>query len=85
MPLPPSSELELPALPPRYRIISLIGEGGMGKVFRAQDAERGEVVALKVVRTRTAGDLQRLEREIRALVRIRHEDGVRICEVGFAG
>ena len=57
----------------------------MGRVFRVHDADRGEDVALKVVRTATAGDRLRLEREIRALLKLRHEDVVRIHDVGLAG
>ena len=81
----PISPTPLPDLPPRYRILSLIGQGGMGRVFRVHDEERREDVALKVVRTATAGDRLRLEREIRALLKLRHEDVVRIHDVGLAG
>ena len=81
----PLSPTTLTDLPPRYRVVSLLGEGGMGRVFRVHDAERREDVALKVVRTATAGDRLRLEREIRALLKLRHEDVVRIHDVGISG
>jgi len=41
---------------PRYTIESLIGEGGMGRVFKARDHELDRTVALKLVRRELAGD-----------------------------
>src|SRR5438270_8046496 len=41
---------------PRYRIESLIGEGGMGKVYKAYDKDLDRIVALKLVRAELAGD-----------------------------
>ncbi len=39
----------------RYEVVSLLGQGGMGSVFRVRDRELGEDVALKVSRTTTLG------------------------------
>ncbi len=58
-----------------YRVIDLIGEGGMGVVYRADDDRLGRSVALKVLPHATAMDPHRrarLEREARALAALNH-------------
>ena len=53
-----------------YEITALIGEGGMGRVFRARDAKLGRDVALKVLPEAWSQDperLARLEREAQVL------------------
>ena len=39
-----------PSFGPRYKVLAKVGEGGMGEVYRAYDAELKAEVALKVVR-----------------------------------
>jgi len=46
----------------RYEMHSLIGEGGMGQVYLAQDIQLDRVVALKILPTAVAADPQRLNR-----------------------
>ena len=46
----------------RYRVIGLLGRGGMGEVCRADDLELGQAVALKFVPIALAGDPVRRER-----------------------
>src|SRR5262245_8442693 len=73
----------------RYTIESLLGEGGMGSVFRAHDARLDRHVALKVVRVEKAGDgapacdvMARLMREARAAAKLAHPNAVSIFDVG---
>jgi serine/threonine protein kinase len=57
----------------RYRLIGLIGEGGMGKVYRAFDPELEREVAIKVLPTELArepGYRERFRREARIATRL---------------
>lgn len=68
----------------RYEVLSLLGAGGMGVVYRANDPELGREVAIKLVRPRhaTVDARARLLREARALARLRHPAVVPIYDVG---
>ena len=58
-----------------YTILSLIGAGGMGEVYRARDTKLGRDVAIKVVADvflANPGRLARLEREARVLATLNH-------------
>lgn len=70
-----------------YTILGPLGEGGMGQVFAALDERLGRKVALKVLRSDTAGDPRsaaRLLREAQALARVAHPNVVQIYEVSEA-
>ena len=70
----------------RYRIIRLIGRGGMGEVYQAHDLLLNEQVALKTLRGDLAGDetlLQRFHQEISITRRVTHPNVCRIFEVGI--
>jgi serine/threonine protein kinase/tetratricopeptide (TPR) repeat protein/TolB-like protein len=73
---------------PRYRIESEIGEGGMGKVYKAYDSDLDRTVALKLVRPELAGDassLQRFKQELLLASRISHRNILRIHDLGDVG
>jgi tetratricopeptide (TPR) repeat protein/TolB-like protein/tRNA A-37 threonylcarbamoyl transferase component Bud32 len=70
---------------PRYRIESLIGEGGMGKVYKAYDKDLDRIVALKLVRSELASDpasMQRFKQELLLASRISHKNILRIHDLG---
>jgi serine/threonine protein kinase len=68
-----------------YRVEEMLGEGGMGIVFRALRQPNGEVVALKVLRTELAKDTtykRRFIHEARAASAVRHKHIVPVLEAG---
>lgn len=72
----------------RYRLIELLGEGGMGVVFRASDDELGREVALKMLKTAqaySAGQLERFQREARNTARLQHPSIATLYEFGHEG
>eukprot|EP00455_Lapot_gusevi_P053802 TRINITY_DN8481_c0_g1_i1.p1 TRINITY_DN8481_c0_g1~~TRINITY_DN8481_c0_g1_i1.p1 ORF type:complete len:328 (+),score=57.41 TRINITY_DN8481_c0_g1_i1:79-1062(+) len=62
-----------------YRVLSKIGEGTFGEVYKARNVETGEIVALKKIRVRRPhqGIPKSLLREIKALQLVDHENVVR--------
>jgi tRNA A-37 threonylcarbamoyl transferase component Bud32 len=70
-----------------FRVLQLVGQGGMGIVFRAEDTRLGRVVALKVMRPQFASDSaarQRFMREARAMAALKNDHVVTVYEVGVA-
>lgn len=65
-----------------YKVLELLGLGGMGIVYRARHQETGDVVALKTIRLVDEIQLESIRREIRALARISHPGIVRIVAEG---
>ena len=69
----------------RYKIVSLLGEGGMALVYKANDLITSKDVALKIMRPETAIDktnLSRFEREARAAAYLNHQNIVRVNNLG---
>ena len=69
----------------RYEILKLLGEGGMGAVYKAQDRELDRTVALKVIRPELAGNsevLQRFKQELILARKITHRNVIRIFDLG---
>ncbi len=80
--LEPGSELG-----PRFRIEFLIGQGGMGQVYKAYDKELGRVIALKVLRPELTSDpaaTQRFKQELLLASKISHKNILRIHDLGEA-
>ena len=75
-----------PAVIGRYRIIRLLGEGGMGAVYEAEQDQPRRTVALKVIRSGLASRelLRRFEHEAQALGRLHHPGIAQIYEAGTA-
>lgn len=69
----------------RYRIIALLGKGGMGEVYRADDLTLGQAVALKFLPDAAASDealLERFRNEVRIARRVSHPNVCRVYDVG---
>ena len=70
-----------------YEILSPVGEGGMGEVYRAADKRLGRHVALKVLRavfSRDVWALTRFEQEARSVSALNHPNIVTIYDIGQA-
>ncbi len=71
----------------RYRIIGLIGRGGMGEVYRADDLKLGQPVALKFLPERLSKDRALLDRffaEVRTARQVAHPNVCRVYDIGEA-
>jgi serine/threonine protein kinase len=69
----------------RYRIVGLLGRGGMGEVYRADDLRLGQAVALKFLPEALQGDAERLERfynEARMAREVSHPAVCRVHDIG---
>jgi serine/threonine protein kinase/dipeptidyl aminopeptidase/acylaminoacyl peptidase len=72
----------------RYRIVSLLGQGGMGKVYLAEDTKLHRKVALKILPLDLAADkdrIRRFEHEAFAAAALNHPNIAHIYEVGEQG
>jgi len=81
---PPQAPGEIGRLGP-YRVIRLLGKGGMGVVFEAEDVHLQRAVALKAMRpdiAQNASARERFLREARATANIEHDHIVTIFQVG---
>src|SRR3974390_1069284 len=82
MPLPPGQKLG------PYEIVSALGAGGMGEVYRARDTRLGREVAIKVLPASFATDserLRRFEQEARAVAALNHPNILAIYDIGQHG
>ena len=71
----------------RYRIVALLGKGGMGEVYRADDLQLGQTVALKFLpqdATRDEGAVARLRNEVRVAREVSHPNVCRVYDIGEA-
>ena len=68
----------------RYEILGLIGQGGMGRVYRARDTELDEIVALKVLQSdlvSSAEMVERFRREVKLARRVTHPNVARMFDI----
>ncbi|WP_163999309.1 serine/threonine-protein kinase [Pyxidicoccus caerfyrddinensis] len=71
----------------KYRVEALIGEGGMGKVYRARQLALDKVVVLKVLRHTLLSDertVARFQREAKAASRLNHANSISVLDFGQA-
>jgi len=71
----------------RFRVVALLGRGGMGEVYRAEDLKLDQPVALKFLPRAVEGDpllLERLIREVRIARQVTHPNVCRVFDVGEA-
>lgn len=71
----------------RYRVIGLVGRGGMGEVYRATDLTLGQSVALKFLPEAAVRDRRLLERfhnEVRVARQVSHPNVCRVYDIGEA-
>jgi len=69
----------------RYRVIGLLGRGGMGEVYRADDLRLGQPVALKFLPKDLASDARRLAQfhnEVRTARQVSHSNVCRVYDIG---
>jgi len=75
---------------PNYHLLELIGEGGYGLVYKAQQNNTGQLVAIKILKTNPDQDLQkrnhqkaRFERETKLCAQINHPHIVQLLDKGY--
>ena len=71
----------------RYRVVKLLGRGGMGAVYKCHDEELEREVALKIIRPEIASDtaiIERFKREIQLSSRVTHKNVLRVYDLGEA-
>jgi hypothetical protein len=69
----------------RYRVIGLLGRGGMGEVYRADDLKLGQSVALKFLPSKFSADaifLERFRAEVRNARQVSHPNVCRVYDIG---
>ena len=69
----------------RYRVLALLGRGGMGEVYRADDLRLGQPVALKFLPpelSRDAARLAQLHNEVRTARQVSHPNVCRVYDIG---
>jgi serine/threonine protein kinase len=87
-PEPAASNTDLPNFGDRYETIELIGQGGMGSVYKVKDRQLGTFFAIKLLKPELAKDktsVKRFEKEAEATSKLTHENLVTVYEHGCTG
>jgi tetratricopeptide (TPR) repeat protein/predicted Ser/Thr protein kinase len=69
----------------RYQIVQILGEGGMGAVYKAKDLELNRLVAIKVIRPELAKNsdiIDRFKQELLLSQKVTHRNVIRIYDLG---
>ena len=69
----------------RFRVVRRLGFGGLGVVYEAHDAVRGQRVALKTLRAADSQSVYLLKREFRALADIAHPNLIHLYDLVIEG
>ena len=88
MPWTPPSVDELAAAFPQLEVLELIGQGGMGAVYKARQKSLGRLVALKILAPQHAANpdfAERFSREAKVLAEVSHPNIVTVHDFGQAG
>src|SRR5438876_9527016 len=86
-PTPPSPE-EIAKFFPQLQVLELLGQGGMGMVYKARQPQLDRFVALKILSPELSRDpafAERFAREAKALARLNHPNIVGVYDFGQAG
>lgn len=70
---------------PRFNIISMLGSGTMGTVYRAVDQVNGQFVAIKVLQNIDSQSFKRFKREVELLTKLSHPNLVTLYDANLAG
>ena len=84
----PADIEEISRLFPQLEILSLIGKGGTGAVYRARELTLDRIVALKILPPQVAPGsnfVKRFNREARASAKLNHPGTVAVYEIGRTG
>src|SRR5271169_988267 len=84
----PPDLVELEADLPDFDVLALLGQGGMGAVYKARHRGLDRIVAIKILPRQCGADPQlaeRFHREARALARLKHEHIVMAFDAGLTG
>lgn len=72
----------------RYKLLEVVGEGGMNTVYKAEDLKTGDMVAIKILKNEFGGDedvIRRFHLESEAIQKIEHDNIVKVLDVGVDG
>src|ERR1019366_675684 len=81
----PPAVAEVAKLFPQFEVLELLGQGGMGAVYKARQPGLDRLVALKILPPRTGSDpgfAERFTREARALAKLNHPNIVGVYDFG---